>query len=48
MKAIKVTYWISTGLLSALMLMSAGMYFFNHSMVVTSSEAGHTRPSGLF
>jgi hypothetical protein len=33
MKRDKVIYWISTGLLSALMLMSAGMYFFNNDMV---------------
>lgn len=33
MKAIKITHWISTGLLSALLLMSAGMYLFNHDMV---------------
>lgn len=26
-------YWIATGLLSALMLMSASMYFFNYEMV---------------
>ena len=29
----KVIYWISTGLLSAMMLMSVGMYFFKHEMV---------------
>ena len=28
-----IPYLASTGLLTALMLMSAGMYFFNHSMV---------------
>ncbi len=28
----KIIYWISTGLLTALMLMSAGMYFFKHEM----------------
>ena len=32
-KGIKIVYWVSTGLLSALMLMSAGMYFFNYEMV---------------
>jgi len=29
MKTKKVIYWIATGLLSAMMLMSAGMYLFN-------------------
>ncbi len=29
----KIIYWIATGLLSALILMSAGMYFFNYEMV---------------
>lgn len=29
----KIIYNVSTGLLTALMLMSAGMYFFNHEMV---------------
>ncbi len=29
----KVIYWIATGLLSAMMLMSAGMYIFNNAMV---------------
>ena len=29
----KIIYWISTGLLSAMMLMSASMYFFNYEMV---------------
>lgn len=29
----KIIYWIATGLLSVLILMSAGMYFFNHEMV---------------
>ncbi len=33
MKAIKITNWISTGLISVLLLMSAGMYVFNHEMV---------------
>ncbi|MFK7951109.1 MAG: DoxX family protein [Saprospiraceae bacterium] len=33
MKNIKRVYWASTGLLTALMLMSAGMYFFNNEMV---------------
>lgn len=29
----RIAYLASTGLLTALMLMSAGMYFFNHEMV---------------
>lgn len=29
----KIAYYITTGLLSALMLMSAGMYVFNHAEV---------------
>ena len=29
----KIIYYITTGLLSALMLMSSGMYFFNNEMV---------------
>lgn len=29
----KTIYWISTGLLSLMMLMSVGMYFFNHAEV---------------
>jgi len=33
MKKYQWTYRISTGLLSALMLMSAGMYIFNHAEV---------------
>ncbi|MEM6633589.1 MAG: DoxX family protein [Bacteroidota bacterium] len=36
MKRIKWIYYISTGLLTALMLMSAGMYFFNYGEVSTS------------
>ena len=35
MKNKKIIYWISTGLLTALMLFSAGMYIFNHEMVRT-------------
>ena len=38
----KVIYWITTGLLSALMLMSAGMYIFNHEFVSeTFSRLGY-------
>lgn len=29
----RIIYFVATGLLTALMLMSAGMYFFNHEMV---------------
>ena len=38
-KGNKIIHWISTGLLTALMTMSAGMYFFNHSMVVEAFTA---------
>lgn len=34
MKTAKIIYYISTGLLTLLMLFSAGMYFFNHEEVV--------------
>ncbi|MDG1330965.1 MAG: DoxX family protein [Crocinitomicaceae bacterium] len=33
MKAARITHWIFTGLLSALLLMSASMYVFNHDEV---------------
>lgn len=33
MKKYKIAYWISTGLLTALMLMSAGMYIFNNAEI---------------
>lgn len=36
MKTRQITYWIATGLLAALMLFSAGMYFFNHAAVEQS------------
>ncbi len=32
-KTIKIIYWLSTGLLSALMCFSAGMYVFNYEAV---------------
>lgn len=32
-KTHKVIYWVVTGLLSAMVLMSVGMYLFNHDMV---------------
>lgn len=41
-KTNKIIYYIATGLLTALMLMSAGMYFFNHEMVAsTFSNLGY-------
>ncbi|MFK7784455.1 MAG: DoxX family protein, partial [Crocinitomicaceae bacterium] len=33
MKAARITHWIFTALLSALLLMSAGMYFFNYDEI---------------
>lgn len=33
MNITKILYWLSTGLLSALLLMSSGMYVFNNEMV---------------
>lgn len=33
LKRNRIIYLVATGLLTALMLMSAGMYFFNHEMV---------------
>ncbi|MFK8037472.1 MAG: DoxX family protein [Crocinitomicaceae bacterium] len=38
MKTTKIIYWISTGLLSALLLMSAGMYIFNNAEIQTTFE----------
>ena len=35
MKTTKIIYYVSTGLLTLLMLFSAGMYFFNHAEVAT-------------
>jgi len=35
MKTIKIIYYVSTGLLTLLMLYSAGMYFFMHEAVAT-------------
>lgn len=38
----RIIYWIATGLLSALMLLSAGMYIFNHEeIVITFENLGH-------
>lgn len=34
MKTQKVIYWIATGLLTVMVLFSAGMYFFNHAEIV--------------
>lgn len=39
MKSQKYIYWISTGLLTALMLFSAGMYIFNYAEIVKAFEA---------
>ncbi|MGB0849943.1 MAG: DoxX family protein [Bacteroidia bacterium] len=39
MKNIRTIYLISTGLLTALMLFSAGMYLFNNSLAVQNFEA---------
>ncbi len=39
MKRNKTIYLIFTGLFSALMLFSAGMYFFNHPEVIKAFEA---------
>ena len=33
MKTNKIIYWVGTGLLSAMLLMSAGMYVFNNEMI---------------
>lgn len=33
MKTNKIIYWVSTGLLSAMMLMSAGMYVFDNATI---------------
>ena len=38
MKRNKIIYWVATGLLSALMLMSIGMYFFNYAEVAATFE----------
>lgn len=38
-KTLKIIFWISTGLLSLLMLFSAGNYFFNHEAIVGIFEA---------
>lgn len=33
MKATKIVYWTATGLLSALLIMSSGMYLFQNEMI---------------
>ncbi len=38
MKTTKIIYWVATGLLSALLLMSASMYIFDYSNVSTTFE----------
>lgn len=38
MKTTKIIYWIATGLLSALLLMSAGMYIFDNANVSATFE----------
>lgn len=38
MKKTKIIYYISTGLLSLMILMSVGMYFFNHAEIVKVFE----------
>ncbi|PWJ40090.1 DoxX family protein [Sediminitomix flava] len=39
MKAKKIGYYVSTGLLTALMLMSAGMYIFNNAEITKAFES---------
>lgn len=39
MKTTKIFYWLSTGLLSALLVMSAGMYVFQHAEVARQFTA---------
>lgn len=40
MKKLKLTYWITTGLFSAMMLFSATMYFTNPQMAQTFQHLG--------
>lgn len=37
----KIIYWIATGLLTVLLLMSAGMYIFNYEMVSYALKLGY-------
>lgn len=39
MKKYKIIYWISTGLLSLLMIMSAGMYIFDNAVISETFSA---------
>lgn len=39
MKATKITYYVSTGLLTALMLFSVSQYFFNHETIAKAFES---------
>ncbi len=34
-----IVFWIATGLLTLLMLFSAGMYIFNHDMIVSAFKS---------
>ena len=34
----RIIYYLSTGMLTVLMLMSAGMYFFNHEMIAMAFQ----------
>ena len=43
-KFMKIAYWIVTGLLSLMMLGSAGMYIFNHAGVVEIMQSLHFPP----
>ena len=38
MKRDKIIYYVATGLLTVMMLMSAGMYFFNNAEIATMFE----------
>jgi uncharacterized membrane protein YphA (DoxX/SURF4 family) len=40
MKKLKITYWITTGIFSAMMLFSATMYFTNPQMAQTFEHLG--------
>lgn len=39
MKTYKITYWITTGLLSVMLLMSSGMYVFDNATVQEAFKA---------
>ena len=38
MKTQKIIFWVSSGLFSAMMLLSVGMYIFNHEEIVATFE----------